>query len=190
MFSNVFANITGGPKWDWDMFTRNSVHPKQPGYVDIFSNIPDSNESNATELWLLIMTDDNRYWVTYKKPLNGLILPTKKFEAKYFNFRDGATRSRAMSFMVWEVMEWLGFGSMVENVNYRIHYEEMCTIRYYHTNAVVLAVTVSSLFMEKTRLPVQAIPLHKIVHYLDDNEPYILKRQEDLLRKVLLNIKM
>lgn len=190
MFSNVFANITGGPKWNRDMFTRNSVHPKQPGYVDIFSNIPDSNESNATELWLLIMTDDNRYWVTYEKPFDGLILPMKKFEAKYFNFSDGATISRAMSFMVWEVMEWLGFGSMVRNVCYSIHYEKMCTTSYYHTNAVVLFVTVSSLFIDKTSLPVQAIPLHKIVRYLDDNEPYILKRQGDLLKKVLLNIKM
>ncbi len=183
---NIFEGITGGPRWNWDEFTRGKVFSRKPGYMDIFEWEPQLHvpRSEATELWLLTMTDDMGSWISYKKPRDGLILPTKKFEAKYFNFSDGATKSHAMNLMTWEIMEWLGFGPYYCGI-YCVHQDQMCTIRRIHDrNAVVLLVTVPSVIMRKTSLPMRAIPLSKIDPFLN-GLPRVVKRQEFLLRKVL-----
>ena len=188
MVNKIFKGISGGPNWNWNMFERDRFFPKHTSYVDIFKWAqPDVTKGKATELWLFMMTDHGSL-VTFNRQQDGFIFPTKKFEAKYFNFDVGATRSQAMKLMAWEMLEWLGFGDFTGG-RYWIHYDEMCTYRAYNKNAVVLYVTVPSVFMRKTSLPMRAIPLSDVNRFIDFL-PHVVKRQEALLGKVLLNIKM
>lgn len=189
MVNKVFDGISGGPNWNWDMFERDRFFPKHTGYVDIFKWAqPDVPKGKATELWLFMMTDHGSLVTFNRWAMDGLIFPTKKFEAKYFNFDVGATRSQAMKLMAWEMLEWLGFGDFTSG-RYWIHYDEMCTYRAYNKNSVVLYVTVPSSFMRKKDLPMRVVPLSGFDSFFDCL-PSVAKGQEALLRRVLLNIKM